>query len=99
MTYAGDPWTTVERVACCTGSGGSLIDDARDAGADAYVTSDLKYHDADRAEGLPLVTPAARPRRAHRAEALEQGAGAKALAPEGVEVRFAETDTDPWQTA
>jgi dinuclear metal center YbgI/SA1388 family protein len=98
VSYAGDPWTTVERVACCTGSGGSLIGDARDAGADAYVTSDLKYHDADRAEGLPLVTlPHARAERIalkRWSKVLE-----KALAPERVEVRFADTDTDPWQTA
>ena len=98
VSYAGDPWTSVERVACCTGSGGSLIADARAADADAYVTSDLKYHDADRAEGLPLVTlPHARAERIalkRWTKVLE-----KALAPERVEVRFAETDTDPWQTA
>jgi dinuclear metal center YbgI/SA1388 family protein len=97
VSYAGDPWTTVARVACCTGSGGSLIADARAAGADAYVTSDLKYHDADRAEGLPLVTlPHARAERIalrRWTKVLE-----KALAPERVEVLFAETDTDPWQS-
>lgn len=98
VAYAGDPWTTVERVACCTGSGGSLIADAREADADAYVTSDLKYHDADRAEGLPLLTLSHA--RAERI-ALKRWTKvlAKALAPERVEVRFAETDTDPWQTA
>ena len=98
VNYAGDPWTRVERVACCTGSGGSFIPDAREAGADAYVTSDLKYHDADRAEGLPLVTlPHARAERVAMkrwTKTLE-----RALAPEGVEVGFAEVDTDPWQTA
>ena len=96
VSYAGDPFTTVERVACCTGSGGSLIADAREAGADAYVTSDLKYHDADRAEGLPLVTLSHA--RAERI-ALKRWTKvlAKALAAERVEVRFAETDTDPWQ--
>ena len=76
----------------------SLIGDAREAGADAYVTSDLKYHDADRAEGLPLLTlPHARAERIalkRWTKVLEQ-----ALAPERVEVRFAETDTDPWQSA
>jgi dinuclear metal center YbgI/SA1388 family protein len=98
VTYAGDPWARVERVACCTGSGGSLIGDARAAGVDAYVTSDLKYHDADRAEGLPLVAlPHAR---AERVALKRWTKGlARALAPEGVEVRFAETDTDPWQSA
>ena len=96
VSYAGDPWTTVERVACCTGSGGSLIADARAADADAYVTSDLKYHDADRAEGLPLVTLSHA--RAERI-ALKRWCRTleKALGPQRVEVRFAETDTDPWQ--
>ncbi len=53
---AGDPGgRRCETVACCTGSGGSLIPDApRAAGADAYVTSDLK---------LPRRRPRPRPRR------------------------------------
>ncbi|MGD9697219.1 MAG: Nif3-like dinuclear metal center hexameric protein [Thermoleophilia bacterium] len=97
VTYAGDPWTRVERVACCTGSGASLIADARAAEADAYVTSDLKHHDADRARGLPLVclphATAERVALRRWTKGLE-----RALAPEGVEVRFADVDTDPWQT-
>lgn len=98
ISYAGDPWTRVERVACCTGSGGSLIAEALAAEADAYVTSDLRYHDADRAEGMPLVClPHARAERVAMrrwTKGLE-----RALAPERVDVRFAEADTDPWQTA
>ena len=35
----------VRRVAVCTGSGGSLIDEAHAAGADIYLTADLKYND------------------------------------------------------
>lgn len=35
----------VRRVAICTGAGASLIGEARRAGADIYVTSDLKYND------------------------------------------------------
>lgn len=35
----------VRRVAVCTGAGASLIGDARRAGADLYVTADLKYND------------------------------------------------------
>ena len=98
VSYAGDPWTQVRRVACCTGSGASLIDDARAAEADAFVTSDLKYHDADRAEGLPLISlPHARAERV----ALKRWSKVlqKAVASQGVEIRFAETDTDPWQSA
>ena len=98
VSYAGDAFARVELVACCTGSGGSLIDAARAAEADAYVTSDLRYHDADRAEGLPLVClPHARAERVAMkrwTKLLE-----RALASDGVEVRFAEADTDPWQAA
>ena len=36
---------TVGRVALCSGSGGEFIPDANAAGADAYVTSDVRYHD------------------------------------------------------
>ena len=35
----------VKRVAICTGSGGSLIGEALAAGADMYVTADLRYND------------------------------------------------------
>ena len=35
----------VSRVALCSGSGGEFISDAIAAGADAYVSSDIRYHD------------------------------------------------------
>ena len=35
----------MKRVALCGGSGASLIRRAVEAGADAYVTGDIKYHD------------------------------------------------------
>ena len=35
----------VRRVAVCTGAGASLIGDARRAGADFYLTADMKYND------------------------------------------------------
>jgi dinuclear metal center YbgI/SA1388 family protein len=96
VSYAGDADARVERIACCTGSGASLIGDARAAGADVFVTSDLKYHDADRADGLTLVTlPHARAERV----ALKRWTRGltRALAPEGLEVLFAGVETDPWQ--
>ena len=37
--------SAVRRVAVCTGAGASLIGDARRAGADIYITADLKYND------------------------------------------------------
>ena len=42
----GDPERLVRRVAVCTGSGSSLLEDAARAGADLYITGDMKYHDA-----------------------------------------------------
>ncbi|MBY6367308.1 Nif3-like dinuclear metal center hexameric protein [Rhodococcoides corynebacterioides] len=44
---AGDPDLRVERVAVCGGSGDSYLGAARAAGADVYVTSDLRHHVAD----------------------------------------------------
>lgn len=97
-SFSGDAFARVGRLACCTGSGGSLIDAARTVGADAYVTSDLRYHDADRAKGMPLVhvAHAAVERTVMRRWARSLG---RALAEDGVETRFAAVDTDPWQLA
>lgn len=39
------PTGAISRVALCGGSGGSFIADAIAAGADAYITSDVRYHD------------------------------------------------------
>jgi dinuclear metal center YbgI/SA1388 family protein len=41
---AGDPDKVISRVAVCGGSGASYTDRARAAGADAYLTSDLRHH-------------------------------------------------------
>jgi len=41
----------VKRVAVCGGSGAFLIADAKRAGADVYITSDVKYHEYFGADG------------------------------------------------
>lgn len=41
---AGAPDQVIHTVAVCGGSGGSYAELARNAGADAYLTSDLKHH-------------------------------------------------------
>jgi dinuclear metal center YbgI/SA1388 family protein len=53
----GEKSTPVKRLAICGGSGFSLYRDAIDAGADLFLTGDLKYHDARLVEatGLPVV--------------------------------------------
>jgi dinuclear metal center YbgI/SA1388 family protein len=45
----GDARKQVSRVALCSGSGGSLMELAIKAGADVFITGDVKYHDAQRA--------------------------------------------------
>jgi dinuclear metal center YbgI/SA1388 family protein len=45
----------VRRVAVCTGSGGSLIDQARASGADIYLTADLRYNDFMRHENAIIL--------------------------------------------
>jgi dinuclear metal center YbgI/SA1388 family protein len=45
----------IKRVAVCGGAGSFLINRARAAGADAYVTGDLKYHEYFQAEGQLML--------------------------------------------
>lgn len=49
-TSAHDPGRPVHRVAICGGSGAFLVPDAIGAGADLYLTADLKYHDFQRTD-------------------------------------------------
>lgn len=51
-----NPERRVRKVAVLGGSGGSFIREAAAAGADAYVTGDLGYHDALLAGSLGLTT-------------------------------------------
>jgi dinuclear metal center YbgI/SA1388 family protein len=50
---AGDPDRVVRRVAVCGGSGGSLLGAAAAAGADVFLTSDLKHHPVSDAGEVP----------------------------------------------
>ncbi len=46
IRMAGYPELPIKRVAICTGSGGSLLKDVFKSGVDAYITGDIKYHEA-----------------------------------------------------
>ena len=50
-----DAGAAIQRVAVLGGSGGSFIPEVAAAGADAYVTGDIDYHDALLAESLGLT--------------------------------------------
>jgi putative NIF3 family GTP cyclohydrolase 1 type 2 len=55
LRLVGDPQRLVSKVACCGGSGASLLFDAQRQGADLLVTGDIKYHDARNALDLGLT--------------------------------------------
>jgi dinuclear metal center YbgI/SA1388 family protein len=55
LRVAGDPTRTVRTVAVCGGSGDALLGAARAAGADVYLTADLRHHRA--AEALEDARP------------------------------------------
>lgn len=98
VTVAGPTDAPVVRVAVCTGSGGSLIDAARAAGADVYVTGDLKHHDHDRAEGMALIDTSHAQLEQLTMRRWFEGIAPR-LAEAGVEARFSDIDTDPWRPA
>jgi len=98
VRVAGDPETTVETVALCGGSGDFLLDAARDAHADAYVTSDLRHHPAselrEHRDGPALVDVAHWAAEWTWLPVLRE----RLLVELGdtVEVRVSTTNTDPW---
>ena len=55
IRVVGDRNAVVKRVAICTGAGGSLISEAKQAGCDVYLTGDLTHHQALLARELGLI--------------------------------------------
>ncbi|MDN5330964.1 MAG: hypothetical protein PWP45_189 [Tepidanaerobacteraceae bacterium] len=57
LRVVGEPRKKVSKIALCGGAGGSLISKAIFAGADVYITGDIKYHEAEEAKaaGIALI--------------------------------------------
>lgn len=95
---AGDPDASITRVALCGGSGDSLLGAARAAGANVYLTGDLRHHVVDEhlREGGPMLVDAA-----HWALEFPWCAQAAALLEEraGVVATVCDERTDPWTVA
>jgi len=94
---AGDPDRSVQTVAVCGGSGGSLVGAAAAAGADVLVTSDLKHHQVSEAleAGGPALCDAPHfatewPWLPVAADVLRRDLS------DGVEVAVSGVRTDPW---
>jgi dinuclear metal center YbgI/SA1388 family protein len=97
---AGDPDRQVRTVAVCGGSGGSLAERARRAGADVYLTADLKHHAAveavtERGAGAMALVDVAH--WASEAPWLDEVADRlRSQFGTTVEVRVSRRVTDPW---
>ncbi|MDA2813109.1 Nif3-like dinuclear metal center hexameric protein [Nocardiopsis sp. RSe5-2] len=103
VRVAGDPQRTVHEVAVSGGSGDSLLDAARAAGVDAYLTSDLRHHPASEfaEHGGPALLDVAHwagewPWLADGAERLRGVLSARGAT---VETRVSATVTDAWSQA
>ena len=97
---AGNPDRLVRTVAVCGGAGGSLAEDARRAGADAFLTADLKHHPSVEAvterggDGMALVDAAHWATEAPWLDVL--AARLREELGTTVEVRVSRRVTDPW---
>ena len=102
VRVAGDPEQLVQDVGLCGGAGDFLLDRARAAGVDVYVTSDLRHHPASelREHGTPALVDVAHwaaesawlPVLRDRLVAALNQRGSD----DTVEVRVSTTNTDPW---
>ncbi|MDT4941239.1 MAG: hypothetical protein QOJ34_1328 [Pseudonocardiales bacterium] len=97
---AGDPNRAVRTVAVCGGSGAALAEQARRAGADAFLTADLKHHPVVEAvserggTGMALVDAAHWATEAPWLDNLAAALRDRFAAT--VEVRVSSRVTDPW---
>jgi dinuclear metal center YbgI/SA1388 family protein len=101
VRVAGDPNQVISTVALCAGAGDSFIADALAAGADLYLTSDLRHHPVQ--EALESAAASSKPFAmvdiSHwAAEWLWLETARDELAAEFPQVTFVVSDlrTDPW---
>jgi len=94
LRYAGTDEASVERVAVCGGAGSDFIGTDRGAGADAYVTADVTYHEVfdvlgtDGTPEMALVDPGH-----YETEALTEALLRNWLANRFADVDWTRTDT------
>jgi len=55
LSYAGNESLPIKKIALCGGAGASFLKQAKQAGADLYLTGDVKYHEAQEAVKLGMV--------------------------------------------
>ena len=101
ILHTGDPGREVRTVAVCPGAGDSFLEAATAAGADVYITSDLRHHPAlehlesaaDRS-AVPALLDV--PHAASEALWLPLAQELLESAVPGLDVLLSEHTTDPW---
>ncbi|MBA3372572.1 MAG: Nif3-like dinuclear metal center hexameric protein [Actinomycetota bacterium] len=100
LRVGGDPHRPIRRVAACGGAGDALIGAALDAGADCYITGDLRHHVAldARSAGMAVIDAGHYATEAAALPLLQQ-ALAQAASRRGLTARLlaSAVRTDPWQ--
>lgn len=97
VRVAGDPNQSIGKVALCGGAGDFLLDHARRAGADVYLTSDLRHHPASEfleEGGVALIDIAHYAAESLWLPVLQERL--RARLPDRVEVNVSQVNTDPW---
>jgi dinuclear metal center YbgI/SA1388 family protein len=95
LLIAGPTQGTITRAAVCAGSCGDLLDDALKAGAELYLTGEIRHHDAVKAAAVGMTVVCTLHSNSERAvlkrlkKRLEEVAG---MPP----IWIAETDQDPF---
>lgn len=96
INMLGDIETNLKKVALCTGAGSDYIETAKYAGADLYVTGEVKYHEAQRAEaiGLNLIDVGH-----YKSEIIVRNLLAEFLSDkfDNIDIIKSEVNTNPWQ--
>jgi dinuclear metal center YbgI/SA1388 family protein len=97
VRVAGDREQEVRQVAVCGGAGDFLLDRARAAGVDVYLTSDLRHHPASelREHGRPALVDVAHWAAESTWLPVLRRRLVEALG-DTVEVHVSTTNTDPW---
>ncbi|WP_146655830.1 Nif3-like dinuclear metal center hexameric protein [Labilithrix luteola] len=96
VLVAGPTEGSAERIAVAAGAGGELADDAMKAGADVFVTGELRHHDALALARRGVMVVAALHSNSERA-AVRAFSTRLAKKLSGVEVRASEHDADPFR--
>jgi dinuclear metal center YbgI/SA1388 family protein len=95
LRHTGDPDRSVRRVAVCGGSGADLLSAALAAGADAFVTADVKYHAFhDSSDAIALIDAGHYETEVHVIRSLARRLAAR-LKGTGIPVSYTRVNTNP----